>query len=58
MESFDTIKEEETKRNKFEISIGKNSCLDGGVDELINWANALPDDIEISGNLSHYKTSP
>ena len=51
------------RQQRLENSIGKQSnfTLGGGqghngdkVDDLINWANALPDDIESSGNASFY----
>jgi hypothetical protein len=33
------------KKLNLEMSLGKKSIIDSDVDGLINWANALPDDI-------------
>ena len=42
---------------KFDNSFGKQSALNDNhshVDELINWAKDLPDDVEVSGGQSFY----
>jgi hypothetical protein len=43
---MDFFMSEREKQGKFDNSISKRS----DVDDLINWANQLPDDIELSGS--------
>ena len=49
MEFFRAEKDKNDRRQKFDNSIGKRSRL-CDVDELIDWAEGLPDDVEISGS--------
>lgn len=49
MEFFKAEKDKNDRRQNFDNSIGKRSRL-CDVDELIDWAEGLPDDVEISGS--------
>jgi hypothetical protein len=52
------LKQTPARGSQFENSMGKHSSTMGGemVDELINWAKDLPDDISVSAGQSFYRS--